>query len=180
MNFKWEHEDEYLKLDSEFRRARKVGDIETMQQIKPRLDELDGMMWKFKTNGFPELAPYSSLVEALEQLCLENRLPFPDLNNREQNFTGKGDWEETNRFIFGVSNRERSVQIFPMEDRGYIDIELYEGDFCYKGQTSSVLESALVLSKWYMQECSIRELHRQFPWMPVEPFSLSRPRVTYK
>jgi len=180
MSYKWEHEDEYLALESEYRRAQKVSDIMTIQRIKPRLDELNQLMWQAKSKGFPELAAFSSLVEALEQICLQNDLPFPDLNDREKNFTGKGDWKESNKFIFGVSNRKRSIQIFPMEDRGYIDVELYEGDVCYKGHTLLVLESAIVLSKWYMQECSIDELHHQFPWMPDKPFNLSGPRVTYK
>ena len=177
---KWEHEDEYLKLDSEFRKAQKEGDNATMQQIRPRIDELNQILWQSEVEGFPELAPYSSLVEALEKLCLENDLPFPNLNNREENFTGKGDWKEANRFIFGVSNRKRSIQIFPMEDRGYIDVELYNDQGCYIGKTKSVKDAAIVFSRWYMQEYSIDELHQQFPWLPVTPFKLSGPRVIYK
>jgi len=180
MSHRWEFGPEYQKLNDILRKARREGDDSSIQRIKPRLDELNGMMWKSIANGFPELEPYSSLVEALEQLCLKNNLPFPDLNNREQNFIGKGDWKESNRFIFGVSNGERSVQISPMEDRGYIDIELYEREFCYKGQTSSVVESAIVFSKWYMKGCSIKELRQQFPWIPDEPFNLTGPRMTYK
>lgn len=180
MSNKWEFEDEYLQLSSEYRKAKKEGNSSVIQRVKPRLDELNRIMWQSMVNGFPELTPYSSLVEALEQLCLKKNLPFPDLNDRERNFTGKGDWRETGRFIFDVGNRNRSIQIFPMESRGYIDIEVYEGKFCYKGQTSSVMESAIVLSKWYMQGCSIKELHQQFSWMPDEPLKLSGPRVTYK
>ena len=68
MSHKWEHEDEYLKLDSEYHRAQKDGDISTVQRIKPRLDELNQIMWQSITKGFPELISYSSLVEALEQI----------------------------------------------------------------------------------------------------------------
>jgi len=180
MSHKWEFEDEYLRLDSEFRKARKEGDEVIMQRVKPRLDELNGIRWQSKVIGFPELAPYSTLVEALEKLCLKNRLPFPDLSDRKKNFTGKGNLQDFGRFLFGVGNTKRSIQIWPMEDRGYISIEVYDDETCYKGKSKSIEEAAIVLSRWYTQECSIEELHQQFPWMPVEPFRLIGPRVTYK
>jgi len=180
MSHRWEFEDEYLQLSSRYRKAQKEGDEATIQRVKPRLDELNGILWRSKVNGFPELAPFSTLVEALETFCHKNGLPFPDLNDREKNFTGKGDWRETGRFLFGVGNSKRSIQIMPMEKRGYISIEIYDDETCYKGKATSIENSAIVLSRWYMQECSIEELHKEFPWMSDRPFRLSGPRMTYR
>lgn len=180
MSHRWEFEDEYLQLSSAYHKAKKEGDDVTAKQAKSRLDELDGIRWRLKVDGFPELAPFSTLVEALEKFCYKNGLLFPDLDDRQRNFTGKGDWKEDLRFMFGVGGTRRSVQIWPMETRGYIDIEVYENGICYQGKSKSIEESAIVLSRWYMQECTIEELHQQFPWMSDKPFRLSGPRVTYK
>lgn len=179
MSQRWEFGPEYQKLSDSLRKAQREKDETAIRRIKPRLDELNEIMWKSVTNSFPLLAPYSSLVDALEQLSLKNKLPFPDLNDREKNFTGKGDWKESQMFIFGVSNVRRSIQIFPMENHGYIDVEVYEGDNCYKGQTSSIEEAAIVLNRWYVQECTIEELHQQFSWIPIKPLKLSDPRIRY-
>jgi hypothetical protein len=182
MSENWEFDAEYSQLENDLRVAKEAGDTVLFEKIQTRLDQLDDIMWKAKTDGFPELVPFRTLVEALEQFCLKNNLPFPDLNNRDKNFTGDG------RFLFGVGNRVRSIQIWPMEDRGYIDIEVYEYQFhppdepsrvCYQGHTSSVEEAAIVLSLWYVDECSIEELHNRFQWMSVEPFKLSGPRMTF-
>src|SRR5687768_9904386 len=130
MSEEWEFDSEYSQLENDLRTARESGDIVLCEKIQARLDQLDDLMWKAETDGFPELVPFRTLVEALEQLCLKNNLPFPDLSDRDKNFTGDG------RFLFGVGNKVRSIQIFPMEDRGYIDIEVYENHICYKGQTT--------------------------------------------
>lgn len=180
MSHRWEFEDEYLQLSTAYHKAKKEGDDVIARQVKHRLDELDGIRWRLKVEGFPELSPFSTLVEALERLCYKNDLPFPDLNDGKKNFTGRGDWKEDLRFMFGVGGTRRSVQIWPMETRGYISIEVYDGETCYKGKAKSVEEAAIVLSRWYMQECSIEELHQEFSWMSNEPFRLSGPRVTYK
>jgi hypothetical protein len=180
MSHRWEFGEEYQQLSSKYRKAIAENDEITVQRVKPRLDELHGIMWQSEVNGFPELAPFSTLAEALEKLCYKNGLPFPDLSDRKKNYTGKGDLRELGRFLFGVGNTKRSIQIMPMEDRGYISIEVYVDGACYKGNTASVEDTAIVLSRWYMLECSIEELHQQFPWMSNEPFKLNGPRVTYK
>jgi len=180
MSHRWEFEDEYLQLSSEYRKAKNEGDKNTIHRVKPRLEVLDNIRWQSKVDAFPELAAYSTLVEALEKLCHKNRLPFPDLTDRKKNYTGEDDLKEFGRFIFGVGSSKRSVEIWPMEDRGYVSIEVYDDDTCYKGKTPSIEDAAIVLSRWYMQECSIEELHQQFPWMSDKPFQLTGPRVTYK
>lgn len=180
MSHRWEFGDEYQELSSKFRKAKKENDKVTLQLIKPRLDELNKMLWQSEVDGFPELAPYSALYEALDKFCQKNNLPFPDLDDRKKNYAGKGDWREINRYFFGVGNSRRSIQIMPLDDRGYIDIEIYDNEICYKGKATSIEDSAVILSKWYMQECSIDELHEQFPGIPNKPFVLTEPRVTYK
>jgi hypothetical protein len=173
MRRKWEHEDEYLKLDSALRAAKKAGDEALCQQLQARIQVFDEMMWRSKTDGFPELASYHSVVEALAQTARRLGVPFPDLTDARYR-TGDG------KFIFGISDGIRSIQIFPLEDRGYHDIEVYEQGVCYKGQTGSLEEATRVLSRWFMERCSIEALHAQFPWMSSEPFRLSGPRVAYE
>jgi hypothetical protein len=168
---KWEHGDEYLKLNSALRAAKKVGDEALYQQLQARIQVLDDMMWRSVTDGFPELAPYHSVVEALEKTALRLGAPFPNLADARYR-TGDG------KFIFGVSDGIRSIQIFPLEDRGYHDIEIYERGVCYKGQTRSLEEAARVLNQWFMEGCSIEVLHTQFPWISSQPFQLPGPRMT--
>jgi hypothetical protein len=171
---------EFLEVNSIMRKAIRENDIKTIERIRPRFDELNKRMWESQVSGFPELAPYNSLATALQQICVKNGLPFPDLDERNENFTGNGDWRKTMRYIFGVGNRRRSVRIFPQESRGHVSIELYRGEDCYKGQTTSIEESAVVLSRWYVEECSIEELHKQFPWLSPEPVKLTQSRMTFE
>lgn len=72
-----------------------------------------------------------------------------------------------------------------MEDRGYYSLEIFsyeqtqQGD-CYQGQTRLLEESAIVVSRWLMEYCSIESLHAQFPWMSREPLRLTGPRMTFE
>jgi hypothetical protein len=180
MTIQKEIADEYLKLSNEFRKAQKLGDEGLIRKLKPRRDELRELFWQEDVKSFPELASYQSFVGALEGFCKIRKLPFPDLDDRENNFTGIGDWKEIGKFMFGVGGRKRSIQIMPHEDQGFISIEVYENEICYKGTTTSVEEAAVVLSKWYMQECSIAELNQAFPWMSDIPFMLNKPRISFE
>ena len=178
MAHQWEYGEEYLEIKSAFRRAQKAGDHVLCEQLRPRMEELDEMMWRSMTDGFPELAPYQSVVEALRHTAVRLHLPFPDLNN-PSNRTGDG------QFIFGVSDDLRTVQIWPLEDRGYYSIEVYDYEhqaegLCYRGQTTSLKEATIVLSRWFVERCSIDTLHIQLPWMLRTPFQLSGPRMTFE
>jgi hypothetical protein len=173
MSHKWEYEDEYLQLKSELRRARQVGNEILCQQFQARIQILDDMMWRSKTARFPELAPYQTVVEALEQTADRLGVPFPNLSDPRYS-SGDG------KFIFGVSDGMRSVQIWPMEDRGSYDVEVYEHGVCYKGQTMSLDEAALVLSRWFVERSSIDGLHSEFQKISNKPFQLSGPRVTFE
>jgi hypothetical protein len=180
MSHKWEHEDEYLQLKSAFRRAQKDGDMVRSEQLRSRIKELDDLMWSSLTRYFTELAPYQTVTEALEQTAQRLGISFPNLADPSNN-SGDG------HFMFGVSDGVRTVQIWPLESRGYYDIEVYRYDtpshedegLCYRGQTTSLEEAILVLSWWFVKRCSIEMLHAQFPWIPHEPFHLSGPRVTF-
>jgi hypothetical protein len=176
MTHRWEHEDEYLTLKSAFRRAQQDGDTTRCDQLRPRIDVLDGMMWQAKVAQFPELKSYRSVVEALQGMAAHLDVPFPDLTDPH---TRTGD----SQFIFAVSDGKRTVQIWPMQSRGYYDIEVFDymrhpdGD-CYKGQTTLLEQATIVLSRWFVERCTIRELHAQCPWMADEPFQLNGPRLT--
>lgn len=177
MSHRWEYEDEYLHISSTLRRARKEGNLEQHQDLQARKDELDAMMWHSLTEGFPELAAYQTVREALEQIAAHIGCSFPDLN-APANKTDEG------KFIFGVSDGIRTVQIWPLDDRRYYSVEVfeygegYEQGRCYKGRTTSLEEATILLSRWFVERCSIEELHTQLPWMSREPFKLEGPRMT--
>jgi len=181
MSHKWEYEDEYLQLKSAFRRAQKEGDVSLCEELQPRIKELDEIKWRSKIAGFPELESYRSVVDALEQTAAKLNIPFPNLVDPVNN-SGDG------QFIFGVSDGIRTVQIWPLQSRGYYDIEVYQYDIpdhenegvCYQGQTASLDESTIVLSRWFVERCSIDDLHTQFSWMPREPLHLSGSRMTFE
>jgi len=178
MSLRWEHEEEYFQIMDAIQRAKKKGDTHLLEQLQARIKVFDDMMWHSMTAYFTELAHYSSVVEALERTAAKLGIPFPNLGDADNN-TGDG------QFIFGVSDGIRSIQIWPMEDRGYYSIEIYqysgenyEQRVCYKGQTTSLDEATSVLSRWFVERCPIDVLQAQFPWMPREPFQLSSPRMT--
>ena len=178
MPHRWEYEDEYLEIKSAFRRAQKAGDHVLCKQLSPRVEELDGMMWRSMTSVFPELSPYRTVVEALRHTADRLNLLFPELAN-QNNDTGDG------QFIFGVSDGRRTVQIWPMEDRGYYNIKIFDYEYieegvCYPGHTTSLDEATIVLSRWFVERCSIDDLHAQFSWMPREPLKLSGSRMTFE
>jgi hypothetical protein len=134
------------------------------------------MMWQSMISRFIELAPYSTIVEALEQTARRLNLSFPDLNDAH-NRAGDG------RFSFGVSDGLRTIQIWPMESRGCYDVELLDytqspDGHCYKGQTTSLKQVTVALSRWFVERCSIESLHVQLPWMSREPLQLSGSRMT--
>lgn len=179
MSHKWEYEDEYLRLKSAFRRAQKEGDLRLCEHLQPRIKELDEIKWRSKTAGFPELESYRSIVDALQQTAAMLNIPFPNLAD-PVNSSGDG------QFIFGVSDGIRTVQIWPLQSRGYYDVEVYRYDIpdhedegvCYQGQTTSLDESTIVLSRWFVERCTIASLHAQFPWISEEPHRLSGPRMS--
>jgi hypothetical protein len=181
MSHKWEYEDEYLQLKSDFRRAQTEGNLVRCEQLQPRIKELDEVKWRSKIASFPELGFYKSVVEALEQTALKLKVLFPDLTDLKNN-TGDG------KFIFGISDGVRTVQIWPLQSRGYYDVEVYQYDIpghgdeglCYRGQTTSLEEATIVLSRWFVERCSIDALHIQLPWMSRTPFQLSGPRMTFE
>jgi hypothetical protein len=178
MSHRWEHEDEYIQLRLDMNRAQREGDTVLYEQLRPRIEELDRMIWRSMTDGFPELASYQTVVEALRHMAASLNLPFPDLANPNNN-TGDG------KFIFGVSNGQRTVQVWPMEDRGYYNVEVFdyehsEDGVCYKGRTTSLEAATIVLSRWFVERCSIESLHAQSPWIAQEPLRLSGPRMTFE
>ena len=56
---KREHGAEYLALKSVFRAAERAGDTARCDQLRPRIAELDGVMWQTLIAKFPELTPIS-------------------------------------------------------------------------------------------------------------------------
>ncbi|CAG0936279.1 hypothetical protein TFLX_05147 [Thermoflexales bacterium] len=171
MRQKWEHEDEYTQLRAALRKAKLEGKA-LSQDLEMRLQELDERLWQEMVAGLPELAPYRTIFEAFEKTTIRLSVPFPDIVSG--NFKIGGD----DKFFCNLSDGIRSIQIFPLESRHYYDIEIYDEGVCYKGQTSSLEEATIVLSRWLVERCAIEELHRQFPWMADQPFKLSGPRMT--
>jgi hypothetical protein len=170
---RWKHEREYIQLLLAINHAQREGNSVLYEQLQERIKVLDRMRWHSKTEVFIELAPYQTLVEALEQTATRLRITFPDLA-AEHNQTGDG------QFIFGVSDGVRTVQIWPMESRGHYDIEVYALGVCYRGQTTSLDEATIALSRWFVERCLIEALHAQFPWMSRDPLQLTGPRMTLK
>ena len=41
--------------------------------------------------------------------------------------------------------------------------------YVYPGHTTSLDETTIVLSRWFVERCSIDDLQAQFSWMPREP-----------
>lgn len=169
---------EAIQLQLDLNRAKREGNRAAYQQIQARLAVIHADWWRTKVAYFGELAPYQTFVEALAATAQRLGLAFPDRTD-PRHHGGDG------YFIFGISDGERTVQIFPMEDRGYYDVELFDYDpahteRCYKGHTTSLTAAATVLSRWYMERCAIESLHAQFPWLPQEPFRLDGPRMTFE
>lgn len=177
MSHIWKHEDDYFRLMDEIKRAKENNNSVLYEQLQSRIKVLDNIIWNDMTVHFTELSQYQTLVEALEQTALRIGVPFPTLKD-ERNHTGDG------QFIFGVSDGIRTVQIWPLEDFGYYRIEIfeygkgYEQGRCYQGQTTSLEEATILLSQWYVERCSIEELHALLPWMSREPFKLKGSRIT--
>lgn len=176
MSHKWEYEDEYFQLMDDMKCAKLVGDAVLYEKLQVRMAELDAIRWRSKIAGFPELTPYTSVVEALQQTATKLGLPFPDLSD-SRNHTGDG------HFLFGVSDGLRTVQIWPMEDRGYYDVDLFDyandpDGCCYTGHTTSLDQATLALSRWFVERCPIGSLHAQCPWIALEPLRLSESRMT--
>lgn len=175
---RWEHEAEYIQLALDMNRALREGNAVRYEQLAARKRTFDDLMWASITAHFTELAAYRTVVEALRATANRLGLPFPDLTD-PQTKTGDG------QFFFGVADGKRTVQIWPMEDRGYYSIEVYdyersEGGLCYQGHTTSLDESTIVLSRWFVERGSIDGLHTQFAWMSREPLQLSGSRMTFE
>ena len=178
MSHQWEYEAEYIQLALDMNRALREGNTVLYEQLEARKHKFDDLMWASKIAHFKELDPYRTVVEALRATANRLGLPFPDLTDLH-NKTGDG------QFLFGVADGKRTVQIWPMEDRGYYSIEVYdyersEGGLCYQGHTTSLDESTIVLSRWFVERCSIDGLHTQFAWMSHEPLQLSGSRMTFE
>lgn len=179
MSHRWEHGQEYQEIKSAFRRAQKEGNDALCEQLRPRIEELDGMMWASMTAYFTELIPYQTVVEALEQTATRLGMPFPDLTD-PQNRASDG------QFIFTVSDGIRTVQVWPMESRGHYDIDLFDypaGEpkgLCYHGTTTALDEATIALSRWFMERCPIAVLQTQFAWLAREPMRVPNPRANVK
>jgi hypothetical protein len=175
MTHRWEHEDEYLALKSAFRAAEQAGDTARCGQLRPRIQELDAVIWQSLTADFAELVPYQSVVDALRHTALRLGVAFPDLTD-PRNRTGDG------QFSFLLSDGMRTVQMWPMTT---YSIELFDyadtpQGRCYQGQTTSLEHATRVLSLWFVERAAIAEVHAHCPWMPCEPFRLTGSRLTFE
>ena len=65
MSHRWEHEDEYLQLRLALNRAKREGNTTLIDELQARIKIFDDMRRLDKTEHFPELAAFSSVVEAL-------------------------------------------------------------------------------------------------------------------
>ncbi len=170
--------DEHLQLILASNKARREGDILLYEQLQSRITALEDIKWQRIVECFNELSHYRSTHEALKVTANHLNVPFPDTTSGMNSIT-KG------RFIFGVSDGKRTVQVWPMSSRGYYDLEVFdyeersEGD-CYKGHTRSLDDTTIVLSRWFVERCSIQQLHTQFPWMSCEPFRLQGARLCFE
>lgn len=178
MSHRWEHEDEVIQLQLAINHALREGNSAVLEELQACMSVFDNMRWQTKVAAFPELMPYGTVVNALQRTALKLGVPFPDLSN-PRNRTGDG------HFLFGVSDEVRTVQIWPMESRGYYNVELFDyahtpDGNCYKGHTRSLAESTIVMSRWFVERCSIEALHGQCSWMSKEPFHLRGPRITFE
>lgn len=178
MSHQWEHEDDLIKLALASNKAKREGDIALYEELQTRIKVFEDIMWQSKVAVFKELSPFSSIADALYQKSVQLQISFLDLTNSRNN-TGDG------KFIFGVSDELRTVQIWPMEDRGYYNVDLFDYEFnetgdCYKGHTRSLEEATIVVSRWFVERCSIHSLHEQFLWLSNTPFVVSGPRMTFE
>jgi hypothetical protein len=177
MSHRWEYEDEYLVLKSSYRKAQKEGNHQLCEALRPRINELNMMMWHAKVQGFPELAPYDTVVQAFEMTARRLGIPFPNMS-QPQYRAGDG------HFSLLLSDDQRTVQIWPWEDRGYYSVELFDmnerdEDRCYRGSTTSLEQATHALSQWFVMRYTIDELHTQCPWIPREPFEFNEPRISF-
>lgn len=178
MSHRWEYEDEYIQLSLGLNRAAREGDQALYQQLSARKQELDDIMWQTKVNVFTELKPFRSVVDAFRHTALRLGVAFPDLSNPRYR-TGDG------KFLFGVSDNQRTVQIWPMEDRGYYSVEIFDYETsetgkCYQGQTQSLEEATLVITRWFVDRQSIGVLHQGLPWIAQDPLHLTEPRMSFE
>lgn len=178
MSHQWEHKLEYIQLVLDMNRALRDGDYIHFEQLRARKTNFDRLLWDIKKDHFKELLPYHTVTDALVATASHLGVTFPDLKDPHIR-TGDG------QFIFGISDGQRTVQIWPMEDLGYYSIEIFVyidsiSGLCYEGHTTSLDEATIVLSRWFMERCSIESLHAQFPWMSREPLRLTGPRMTFE
>ena len=178
MSEQWEFGQEYLDLKSAFRRAQLLGDGALCENLYPRIEELENMMWSTMIAAFPDLAPYDSFVNALMQHSMKLGLSFPDINQIGQR---TNDY----RFMFAITDGVRTVQIWPIENQKIYSIELFAYDsysegLCYQGDVLSLDEAATILSRWFVARVSIDALHEEIPAIPREPLSIPDTRISFE
>ena len=178
MSEQWEFGQEYLDLTSAFRRAQALGDEAVCTSLYPRIEELENMMWAIKIADMPDLAPYHSVLEALMHRSAYMGVPFPNMDR-------VGQRTNNYRFMFGITDEVRTVQIWPRGQWKLYAIELFTYEYhpeglCYQGNVSSLDEAAMILSRWFVARVSIDALHEEIPAIPREPLSIPDTRISFE
>lgn len=152
------HNKEHERLVHELLQAKLDGDKTRYHNVESRLNELDNIAWQAKSTRFPELAPYSNLLEAIRQIASQSRMPFPNV-----------PYSKTYRFIFFLSDVGRSIHIVPKDQEAVYAVLLSEKtqveEINYGGTTESLAEAVKVLNRWYIERVSRALLLNEFPWV---------------
>ena len=80
---------------------------------------------------------------------------------------------------------KRQIQIWPRGSQGWyaVDIFAYDDDgteYCYLGQTPSLMEATKALSYWISLQWSIEMLHAACPWISKDPFHHEGSRISFE
>lgn len=178
MSHRWQYEDEYLRLDYTFRQAQRLGDMDRLAVLRPRLVELNGMLWQATIVNLPELSPYKSVIDAIQATAQRLQLTIPS-------FTDTAYEYNDGLFELVVRHASRTIQIWPRGSQGWyaVDIFAYDDDgteYCYLGQTPSLMEATKALSYWISLQWSIEMLHAACPWISKDPFHHEGSRISFE
>lgn len=146
--------------------------LEWQQERAKRDLELGQLLWKDAQRGLPELQPYSSLKDAIEQTAKDNNLSFvgqPDHEIRiEQDFLAPGGiiyfWSSERRAYIGTQKRDYSYTGYALAVQWLTDARNMKWDE-YECLAPSLVEGVIVLHSWLVEGWSLSKLIDHHPWM---------------
>lgn len=176
MSHIWEHEEEYLQLQLDINRAKRQNNTILLSELQARHKLLDDSMWQSLTERFRELHPFVSVGAALAHTATTMGVPYPQMDISHVK-TNNG------RFIYILFHKRHGIQVWPILERGYYSVELYiyneHTSWCFRGHSTSLMETTHVVSLWLHRHHSIDDIHELFSWMSSEPFQHAGPRMTF-